>query len=165
MLTRQQSKDAFKHILEVILQFQPNDPLYLALDAPGYDDIRQLITMSFEDIDALTYINASQHQVPVASYDRAMLCILKAYHLHRVNQGDPIGDAWTSITAHQFDDYRISPEYNLSSMGLMTPSSSTPCSLSSTTPSQSCVCDVVANFKKGIKRDPTLFPVFKLKKQ
>ena len=38
-----------------MFQINNNDPLYKALDTVGYDDVRQLLTMSVEDIDGLTY--------------------------------------------------------------------------------------------------------------
>jgi hypothetical protein len=55
MLTCQQAKVAYKHVLEVVFQLNDNDPLYKALDTRGYDDVRQLLTMSVKDIDVLTY--------------------------------------------------------------------------------------------------------------
>jgi hypothetical protein len=165
MLTRQQGQTAFTHILEEVFQLQDNEPLYKALITVGCNDIRHLINMSLEDIDALQYINDDNNEVPVPSHARALLRILKAYHIHRIDQGDPIGDAWISITAEQFDSYRISSEYNLFSMGMMSPTGTTRRSTTAASPSQSRTRDPVSDFKKGIKRDPTLFPIFKLDKQ
>jgi hypothetical protein len=113
MLTWQQGQTAFTHILEEVFQLWDNEPLYKALTTVGCNDIRHLINMSLEDIDALQYTNDDNNEVPVPSHAQALLRILKAYHIHRIDQGDPIGDAWISITAEQFDSYCISSEYNL----------------------------------------------------
>jgi hypothetical protein len=59
MLTCQQAKVAYKHVLEVVFQLNDNDPLYKALDTRGYDDVRQLLTMSAEDIDVLHQCTSS----------------------------------------------------------------------------------------------------------
>ena len=97
MLTRQQGALALTHVLEVLFQFTNTDPLPLALTMARYSDIRQVITMSQDEIDALTYVDASQNTVSVPVPARAYLRILKAYHAHRHEEGDSIGDNWTLI--------------------------------------------------------------------
>jgi hypothetical protein len=39
MLTCQQAKVAYKHVLEVVFHLNDTDPLYKALDTRGYNDI------------------------------------------------------------------------------------------------------------------------------
>ena len=129
----------------------------------GYSDIRQVITMSQAEIDMLTYVDDSQNTVSVPVPARAYLQILKTYHAHQHEEGDSIGNNWTSITAEQFDEFRI-VDYNVITLGSTTGYTSSrpaPASLSLAPHS----CDPIANFKKGIKHDPTLFPPFKLEKQ
>jgi hypothetical protein len=116
--------------------------------------------MSVEDINGLTYPDATNIHVPVPSLAKAWIRILKAYHLHRNEQGNPIGDDWISITAEEFDEFRIGPVYNIMSMGIPSAPSTTPPSAS-----LARTRDPVADFKQGIKRDPTLFTTFKLDKQ
>ena len=55
MLTRQQAQLALTHVMETLFQFTDTDPLPLALSKAGYTDIRQIITMTQDKIDALTY--------------------------------------------------------------------------------------------------------------
>ena len=126
MLTRQQAKAAYKHVLEVVFQLNNNDPLYKALDTRGYDDIQQLLTMSVKDIDGLTYLNSTDTNVPVPSFGKVWICILKAYHLHRDEQHNPIGDEWLMITTEEFDAFRVGPVYNLMSLGISSAPSTTP---------------------------------------
>jgi hypothetical protein len=96
--------------------------------------------------------------VPAQSY----LLILKAYHVYRHKEGNPICDDWTSIMVKEFDICAV--DYNVITMappmGYMPHHSNA--APSSTTP---CPRDPVTDFKKGIKHDPTLFLNFKLEQQ
>jgi hypothetical protein len=97
MLTHQQGQLALTHVLEGLFQFTGTDPLPLALAAAGYNDIRQVITMTQAEIDALTYPDATTNtviNVPVPAL--SFLWILKAYHVYRHENSDPIGDDWSS---------------------------------------------------------------------
>jgi hypothetical protein len=78
--------------LEVLFQFTNTDPLPLALTAAGYMDIRQVITMTQDEIDALTYEDASKTIISVPVPAQSYLWILKVYHAYRHEEGDPIGD-------------------------------------------------------------------------
>ena len=121
--------------------------------------------MSQLEIDGLTYEDGAQSTLPVPVPARAYLRILKAYHAYRHETGDPIGDAWTAITAEQFDEFRVA-DYNVLTMGSTsgyTTVHSTPTPTGP--PATSRPRDPVADFKKGIKRDPSLFPIFKMEKQ
>jgi hypothetical protein len=111
-----------------LMQLSKDDePLYNALETWGYNDIYQLLTMSYDDINALTYPDASGNDIPLPFYSKVQIRILKAYHLHRDEQGDPIGDAWTSITTEEFNEFHVGPVYNLMTMSMKPVSScSTP---------------------------------------
>jgi hypothetical protein len=165
MLTRQQGQLALTHVLENLFQFSGTNPLPLALAAAGYNDIRQVITMTQTEIDALTYPDAANAtiSVPVPVPALAFLRILKAYHVYRHEEGDSIGDDWTSIMVEAFDTFRVD-DYNV--ITSTSPPGYTPRRSGGAppvvTPRQR---DPVADFKKGIKRDPTLFLAFKMEKQ
>ena len=81
------------------------------------------------------------------------LHILKAFCLHtRHEQHDTVGDAWMAITAEEFDAFHISQTYQYMSMGMQPSSSSMQVTILATSiTSQLCVCDAVADFKKGVK--------------
>jgi hypothetical protein len=84
MLTHHQRQAALTHILENVLpQIQDDKPLYLALTEGGYKDIHHLVTMSFKDINSLTYTDTTNNEdVRIPLHARALLHILKAYHVH-----------------------------------------------------------------------------------
>ena len=46
MLTCQQAKVAYKHVLEVWFQLQDDEPLYKVLKMRGFDHVHHLLTMS-----------------------------------------------------------------------------------------------------------------------
>jgi hypothetical protein len=48
--------------------------------------------MTQDDIDALTYEDESTMIVKVPVPAQPLLQILKAYHIYRYEEGDPIGD-------------------------------------------------------------------------
>jgi hypothetical protein len=129
-------------VLKVVFQLNDDDPLYKPLDTAGYDDVQQLLAMSVEDIDGLTYPDASNTNVPIPSFAKAWIRILKAYHLHRNEQGHLIGNDWLMITVEEFDEFRIGPVYSLMSMGIPSASSMTPQSASTAR-----TRDPVADFK------------------
>jgi hypothetical protein len=160
MLTRQQAQDALTHVLQSLLGFTNTDPLPLALARSGYPDIRHIITMTRDDINALEYKADTQVLIAMPSPARTLLQIFNAYHVYRYEEGDPIGDDWTSIMAQEFNDFCIGPYpviINPSPSGYVQQQANT--TSMSTTP---CPRDPVADFKKGIKWDPTLFLDFKM---
>jgi hypothetical protein len=82
--------------------------------------------MSVKDIDILTYPDSTGTDVPVPSFGKVWIRILKAYHLHRDEQCNPIGDEWLMITAEEFDAFCVGPVYNLMSLGISSAPSTTP---------------------------------------
>jgi hypothetical protein len=107
MLTHQQAQDALTHVLQTLLGFTNTDPLPLALFCSGYTDIRHVITMAQDNIDALDYEDGNQDVVGMPSPARNLLRIFNAYHVYRYEEGDPIGDGWTSIMPKEFNDFRV----------------------------------------------------------
>ena len=78
MLTHQQGKVALTHILKNVVQVQDDEPLYKVLNEAGYKDICHLITMSFEDINSLSYADmVNKVDVGVPAHARALIQILK----------------------------------------------------------------------------------------
>ena len=160
MLTRQQAQDALTHVLQSLLGFTNTDPLPLALARSGYTDIHHVITMTQDDINALEYEDDNQELVAVPSPARNLLRVFNSYHVYRYEEGDPIGDAWATITAQEFNEFHVGVYtviINPSPAGYARRRASA--TSTSTTPRPR---DPVADFKKGIKRDPTLFLDFKM---
>ena len=114
MLTRQQGQLALIHVLENLFHFTDANPLWKGLHEHGYLDIRDVIAMDPHSIDTLTYANAD-NDVDVPAPARTLLHVLKGYHAYRYAEASPIGDNWTSITAEEFDEYRVT-EYNVATL-------------------------------------------------
>jgi hypothetical protein len=115
--------------------------------------------MMQDDINALDY--EDENQVPSPAQN--LLRILNAYHVYRYEKGDSIEDGWTSIMPQEFNDFRVGVYtviINPSPAGYARRRANA--TSTSTTP---CLRDPVADFKKGIKRDPTLFMDFKMECQ
>jgi hypothetical protein len=91
---------------------------------------------------------------------RGVLRAFIAFIRHCTNEDNPIGDNWNDITREEFNTYRVGPSFNGTIFG--DPSASNPGIPSA--PSTRAR-DAVADFKRGIKRDPSQFPILKDDKQ
>jgi hypothetical protein len=92
---------------------------------------------------------------------RAILRAFIAFIRHGANEDNPMGDNWNEITRDEFSTYRVGPSFNGTIFGSPSPSNPGTPAASSTTHA----CDAVADFKRGIKRDPSQFPILKDDKQ
>ena len=113
-MTRQQSADALQHIYTVVFGLQQTAPLIQGLNMLGIKNIHDLMTMDEASIGTLEYKHTTadgtvvRRRVPKGKCN--LVTILKHYERHRNNNGNPINNAWTSITQQQFDDFRISED-------------------------------------------------------
>ena len=160
--TRSSSAEAFAHVMDNVINRPSGTPVRSALSQSGIVSMVDLLSLSEADLHNLTYktVDPDGTKAPTIHYlsiaDRNILKYLLYYHIHRRNEFNAIDD-WSKITKDEFDDFRINPDYTLhppvpkySQKHLTSkPQSSTP-SLSS-----------VDFFKRGIKRDPSLFPALK----
>ena len=166
--TRSDAKASFNHILDNVLGQGDGTPLKLSLSEAGVDDIFALSTLTDHDIDSLKYTHKDNDNVvitPIRLADRNLLRAFLHFIINAQLEGTQIiGEAWNAITQEAFDSFRINPKYmvKLTSAFSMpadpveipkppppppkpTPPTFTPAEL----------------FKRGIKRDPTLFPTLK----
>ncbi len=108
-LTRAKAKEAFDYVVNVVFQVPKEGPLYKALEESGDSDIRDMITLRACDIDSLTYDrNDTDKNIPLTRNDKNLLHIFRDYMLHRHSIGNPIGRDFWSISAEDFEDYRLS---------------------------------------------------------
>jgi len=112
-LTRTGAVGAFNHILSNVFQVPEDGPLAKALKSAGYDDIWALVTLSNADIESLTYYkNENEKNIPLEMAHKNLLCIFFHHYCnHRAHIGTPIGDDWTVISADDFNDYCMGPDY------------------------------------------------------
>jgi hypothetical protein len=167
-LTRAQGEAALKHVVRNVMNQPDNGPLERSLTNAGLFDVGLLGSLIETDIENLTYVAATEGEappqapIPLGPGQQGILRAFLAYIRHRGTQPDPIGDDWLDVTQVEFDLYRISPLYNGTIFG--NPMSTTTTGGSSAS-SAGTPRDPVADFKRGIKRDPSQFPTLKDEKQ
>ena len=158
--------DILNYVVANVLK-QPSDgPLVRALDAAGINEITDLLTLDYQTRNALTYELDDGTVKPLQLGYKNLLRVLKIFADYCQDQGTPIED-WTAVTKRDFDDFRTSR----AGMALSEKSDafSTPNSIIAPTltppPPPPKQKDLLAEFKKGIKRDASLFVVLKDLKQ
>jgi hypothetical protein len=129
--------------------------------AQQIDNVEDLGTLLKADIENLSFIAlVGADPTPMGPGQRGILWAFIAFIRHHANEDNPIGDNWNDITREEFNTYRVGPSFNGTILG--DPSASNPGIPSA--PSTRAR-DAVADFKRGIKRDPLQFPILKDEKQ
>jgi energy-converting hydrogenase Eha subunit C len=125
------------------------------------DNVEDLGTLLEADIENLSFIAlVGADPTLMGPGQRGILRAFIAFIRHRANEDNPIGDNWNEITREEFSTYGVGPSFNGTIFGSPSPSNpSTPAA------SSTHACDAVADFKRGIKRDPLQFPILKDDKQ
>ena len=161
VLTRAEGEDALTHVLKNVFELEDDNPLFRALSKDGLLDIADVVSLPFEDIGNLTYIDDQGDERKLVRRYTSLLHAFKSYFLHRRNQGNPIGEKWTDITYETITIFRLGPDYPLVTSPpptALAPSPSPPLT-------SQRIRDPIADFKKGIKRDSSSFSVYKDEKQ
>ena len=138
----------------------PTDsPVHRALTKDGRVDVRDAVNLRDLEIDKLTYDADDGSTQSLNGGNRGLLKAFSSFVYHRSTTGNPIEDAWKTITQAEFDDFRTGPDYFV----LLAGSAATPGK--APTPRTSSPRDLLYEFCKGIKRDASLFPALKDEKQ
>ena len=163
--TRSDAKASFNHVLDNVLGRADGTPLKMALSEEGIDDIFALSNLTDSAIDSLSYKNKDNEGTvtPVRLADKMLLRAFLHFVINANMEGRTIvGEALNGITQEEFDSFRIDPRYMAKltttafSMPAAPPSPKTPPvtkQIPTYTPAEL--------FRRGIKRDPTLFPTLK----
>ena len=162
--TRSEAKTSFNHILDNVLGRGDDSPLKLALFEEGIDDIFALSTLNENAIESLKYKNKDNDDAvtPVRMADKMLLRCFLHFIINANMEGYPIGDDWSAITQEEFDAFRISPKYMAKLTTTTFPPSTSPSNPSTPLSSKPVSTYTPAElFRRGIKRDPTLFPTLK----
>ena len=163
--TRSERAATLNHVITVVIDEDVDGPLVKSLTMNRIADVPTLMSLSFEDINVLSYAADDGVITPIPVGNRGAIRCFCAYFRYRIAIGDPIGDDWTTITMEEFDNFRISS--NCSVNGVMVSHSGTSHGTSSgTSPGRPPhLRDALVDFKKGIKRDPSAFRELKDEKQ
>jgi hypothetical protein len=168
VLSRAQAKQAFEHVMNVVLERGNDSHLKSALLRDGINDIYGLLNIRDNVIDSLQYCdpNDSDTLKPVTQGDKGLVRCFLDYVLYRNESGDPIGNGWLAITPEGFDAFRVDPNYIATTTARRIPVQSRTRTTEATTtsPPVSVAAKVYSPaelFRRGIKRDPSLFPTLK----
>ena len=171
VFSRQQAKAAFTHVLDNVLGKDDSSPLKRSLVKKGIEDIFALSTIRPANVETLVYDkSATEPDEPVIDADKNLLMVFLSYISYARRNGNPLSDSseWTALNENDFDSYRIGPHFipwqyhptSTAQAGTASTGMTTTASTSSTT-SRYTPAEL---FKRGIKRDPNVFPVLKEEK-
>ena len=163
VLTRNEAKTTFTHIIDNVLDHKDGTPLKSSLMDEGIDDIFSFMSLDENTIDSLRYKDAADNNIikPIRLSDKMLLKCFFHFVTNKDLEGTPIADHdWFTITQEEFDEFRISPTYiaTCTSTAFSLPAAPR-AGLNATTNSSSySPADI---FCRGIKKDATLFPILK----
>jgi hypothetical protein len=163
VVTRPQAKAAFNYVLDNVLGRDDNSALKQSLLKVNVQDIFDMCSMEESTITALCYDKSStETDVAISRTDKTLLRIMIMYVGYLRTSGTnslAASTDWMALTQEDFDDFRITKYTPPLSQPSPTATSSTPATALSSTK------HTPANlFRRGIKRDPSLFPVLKEEK-
>jgi len=160
--------------MEQVFSLNNTSPLRIALKEEGVENLNDFLSLTSDIIDEFkyTYKDADDTLItaPVPRGHRRIIIVFFDFIRYREHINNPIGNDWINITKEEFDTFRTSTEYLNARQGYggtavfssipgntVTPTGSGPIPASTTTKSFSSE----ELFKRGIKRDQTLFPTLK----
>ena len=164
MSTRNSSKLAFDHVMDVVLERDSTSPLKRALLKHGYDDIHSIYSLNDEDMNFLTYDEpGGSFAVPILSLDKVLISTFLDFVIHKDNVNDPVGSGWINITREEFDKFRTSTSNSITtpvttsttSLAVFRPTNTFP------PPSAKPLSASKPFAQNEITRDLTLFPALK----
>lgn len=169
--TKTPSQLALLHVLDVVLVLGNQSGLRLALQAAGYIKIQSVLSMSEQNMSALTYkTKDSTNKVlthHLALNDISTLEALKGFAVYKEAHIKRLltPDDWLDVTEDEFDAYQGSSHlifFNPNKPAANPP----PGALAAVVQTQigNVAPDVLA-FRRGIRRDQSLFPHLKDEKE
>ena len=169
--SRSQSLGHLKYIVETVFDLGPDSTMMQSFQLDNIDSPLDMIALSDSDIDELTFFDKDKKPNFLTKGYKSLIRIFKAYVEYRDMSADPIGsDKWSTISPDEFNKYRLEqyiyyPSGQMSASGNpVTPTRSGSTSFPSTSSSSSKFSKADL-FRRGIKRDPTLFPTLKDEKR
>jgi hypothetical protein len=106
--TRHTQAEAFDHLLKTVLGWNDFTPVFVSIIQNGYTTITDIITMDNDEIDDMTYENAS-FVTAVPRVQKKMLKHVLLYYKYEISQrASQSFDAsdWLTVTSDSFADFR-----------------------------------------------------------
>jgi hypothetical protein len=161
-------RQVYKHLIVEILGFDMEHPIPKALAVERAESIPDIISLREKDLVDLRYksidTDGAEHLLPLGKGEQRLLAIIPSFVLVKRSKGDELKEAdWLKITANEFQDYRASPDF----IDMRTGATATVPALPTTGTGhpQARTRDLLYEFIRGIKRDPSQFPTLKDDKQ
>ena len=162
VLTRTDAKAAFTHVLDKVLGRGDATPLKASLIAEEIDDIFSLVGLNDNAIDTLCYKDENGVSKPLRLSDKMLLKCFLQFVVHKNKEGELFADGWDTISQTDFDEFRINPSFIAKNAGIPITTSTTATTATARPTSATGLSFTPADiFRRGIKRDPTLFPTLK----
>jgi len=162
------SQEALKHVLDHVFCLGRDSGLRQSLQAAGYLKISQVISMSSASMKALSHkakVAGVVVNVNLLLSEEEFLTTLQGFARFKHNQlGRPLTPVdWSLVTEDEFDEYQGSYHMNPGTPHTPTPTGGlmTPPPSNVSQPTAPPPMSEVASFRRGIKRDQSLFPVLK----
>jgi hypothetical protein len=162
--TRPQKKQILTHVLDDLLKDTEDDgtpgPIGGVIATERITDILDIISYSDNDFVGLKYQDDKSVVQTLTKAESNRLKLLKGYINWRTYIGQSVitKDDWMALTEDQINDFRVTTTW----FGMTTNGTSI---LTAPTPGTGSKRDLVADFKRGIKRDMSYFPTLKQDKQ
>ena len=151
VMTKTQKAEALKHILETLFGLEEGNPVASALTVNGLREPLDIMLANDKTLDSLNYKNDKEeyHPLPVGYCN--LLKIFKEYVAHHISEGNSMeNEDWVKLDVEDFRQFRLSSGVSSST------TSSSPSATSSTHGH-----DPLRDFRRGIKRDTSVFPILR----
>ena len=155
-LTREEAVGGLVHFVQNVLRKADNSPIALALKSNGISSILDLVTLQESHIDELAYEDPQNKEHFLLRGDRNLLILAVKFLAIQRQNGFDISN-YATWTSEDFDDFRL--DSSLGAVNTIGGPFINPGTTSSS-PSKPRFTPVEL-FKRGIKRDPSLFPTLK----
>jgi hypothetical protein len=128
----------------------------------GGNNLDTILLFSPLEIEDMQYLVGTV-KTHLSKGDRGIIHSLVALAHKREMEGDFILPDWSNVTLEEYNEFRISPEYQSAQAGLPNPNAARPGS--QVVSSFAKVRDPLSDYRRGVRRDPNAFTVLKEDKQ
>lgn len=164
-ITRQAQATIFLHFMDNIVTDNADKEFAATMAYEGCFTLPDILSIPHGDLGTLHFKDADGDPQPAPRFVRSNVVALQGFVHQRQLDGQPLDDSnWMDVTKEEFDSYRLSDAFIQYSQNVGRPFPTTvPSFASANRPTSSR--SPAEEFRRGIKRDPTLFPVLKDEKQ
>ena len=165
ILSPKKRKESLMYVVTTLMNLPAGNNLLRALihdmDSEENLDIYRLVTMSEEEIEGLEYTpdgaHANTKPTKLIRSLKTQICKFVGWFWVRDKAGSPIED-FLSLTPEEFVEYSLEPKHQKVNNPNNRPATLAP-------PGQCLPLDLLAESRRGVKQDPTIFEMIKDIKQ